>query len=174
MSTAAGILEQAQKVAAKNSAIDARIQDILMEHLGLIPKEGQKIDIGLMAYGTMAVEVGVALANIFLGIKNPDQHRTYRGFCDLTYQLNTNDFWQKNAAVLLPVIHVALNAYRDGVALTIDKETRGEYSSSDALISSARAAPLELFPLLAYCVGGPMLMLSASLPLKTDLAPYFL
>lgn len=169
------VLEQAQKVANKNTAIDSQIQEILMRNLGLVVREGEpKPEIGLMAYGTMAVEVGIALANIFLAIKNPEQHRTYRGFCDLTYQLNTNDFWQKNAAVLLPVIHVALNAYRDGVSLTIDRDIRGEYSSSDALIAAARVAPLELFPLIAYLVGGPGLMLSASIPLKTELAPYFL
>lgn len=172
------VSEQARRVAAKNSEIDNAVQDILMRNLGLTWKEGDdpkaKPDVALMAWGTMGVRVGIALANIFFAINRPNEHRTYRAICDLTFGLNTNDFWQKNAAVLLPVIHTALNSFRDGVALTVERQERGEYSSNDALISAAKAAPLELFPLLAYLIGGQELMLTASIPLKTELAPYFL
>jgi hypothetical protein len=169
------LTEQAQRVVKKNNEIDGAITEILMRNLGLIVAEGEtKPDVGLMAWGTMAVEVGLALANLFLAIKNPDQHRTYRAICDLTYQLASNDFWQKNAAVLMPVVHSALNAYRDSASLLLERESRGEYSSNDALIAGARTAPLELFPLIAYLVGGPKLMVSASIPLKTELGPYFL
>lgn len=165
------VQQELAKVVQGNAALDAKIQDILTQHFGLLDKDA---DIALKAYGTMALEVAMAIANMFLALKNPEQHRTYRAFCDLTYQLNTNDFWVKNASILLPALHVALNAYRDGGMLMADRAIRGEYSTNDALISAAQVAPLELFPLIAYCIGGPNLMVKASIPLKTDLATYFM
>lgn len=167
-------IESAQKVVARNTETDENIKEILVRLLAPKDESGNPPDARYMAWCLMAVEVGLAMANMFIAIRNPEQHRTYRAICDLTYGLNSNDFWQKNASVLLPVVHSALNAYRDGVSLTLEREVRKEYSSNDALISAARAAPLELFPLIAYLVGGPSLMVSASLPLKTELGPYFL
>lgn len=158
-------------VVKENATIDNAIQDILMKHYGLTSKDQPA---AYMAYGMMAMEVAMALVNMFLALKNPSQHRSYKAFCDLTYQLNTNDFWNKNASILLPAVHVALNAYRDGGVLMLEREVRNEYSSDDALIAASRVAPLELFPLIAYCIGGPPLMLQASIPLKTELATYFL
>ncbi len=162
---------QIGSVVGRMTDLDTQIQDILMRNYGLL---NDKADPGFLAYGMMAMEVANALSNVFLAIKHPEQHRTFRALCDLTYQLNTNDFWQKNAAVLMPAIHVALNAYRDGAVLAAERAERKEYGSNDSLIAASRAAPLELFPLIAYLIGGPALMVSASIPLKVELAPYFL
>jgi hypothetical protein len=74
----------------------------------------------------------------------------------------------------MPLVHMALNAHRDAVALQVDRAKREEYAQGDTLLAAARAAPLEIFPIIAYCFGGPELMLSASLPLKQELAPYLL
>jgi hypothetical protein len=161
-------MQQVKKVVAKNTGIDGRIEDILIQQFRINDREQ---DPGYKAYACMAVEVGMAFTNIFLALKDPTAGRSYRGFCDLTYQLAQNDFWQKNASVILPVVHMALNAYRDGVSLSLE---RSEYGVHDNLIAAARCAPLELYPLLAYLVGGPGLMVSTSIPLKNELAPYFL
>lgn len=169
-------LEEAiRKAASVSVSVDERIKQILVQHFEL-PQEGAT-DVpnpGYVAYGYMAVDVGIRLANMFLAIKNPGDPRTFRAICDLTYQLESNQFWSKNAGFLTPMIHVALNAHSDAVALLADRSIRNEYSTNDALIAAGRAAPLELFPMLAYLVGGPKLMATRSLQLKLDLAPYFL
>lgn len=163
-------LDAIKQVAEANATIDDRLQSIFIEHFG-IDKDAPA---GHNAYALQAVEVAVSLANIFLSLRRPDEHRHYRALCDTTYHLNTNDFWQRNAAVILPVMHVCLNTYRDGAELVLERTAKGEYSSNDALIAASRAAPLEIFPVIAYLIGGPKLMYTASLPLKRALAPYFL
>ena len=161
-----------REAAGKSATLRERLTEIFMEHYGLNVTTENTPDAGYMAYGTLAVDVAVRLANVFLAVKADKGVWTVA--CDLSFQLSTNEFWQKNAAVLVPIMHVCLNTHNDGVMLQVERETRNEYSSHDALISASRAAPLEIFPVIAYLLGGPALMLSASLPLKRDLAPYFL
>lgn len=155
--------------------IDNRLTDIFKTHYRCTGDEQETSPdkVGYMAWALLAVDVSVRLANVFLAIKNPKEHRTYRAICDLSYQLNTNEFWQKNASVILPAVHVALNSYRDGVDFELRRREIGEYSTYDNLIAASRCAPLEIFPLIAYLVGGPALMQSESVPLKLALAPYF-
>lgn len=170
------IEETIRKAASTNMSVDDRLKEIFVKHFGLEVREGAENNptAGYVAYGYMAVDVSVRLANVFLAIKNPLEHRNYRAICDLAFELNNNDFWIKNAGFITPMLHVCLNTFRDGVALLAERNQRGEYSSSDALISASRAAPLELFPMIAYLLGGPKLMATVSLELKRDLAPYFL
>lgn len=162
--------EQVQKIVE----IDSRLTDIFKQHYRCNEeKDSGPETAGYMAWALLAVDVSIRIANVFLAIKNPKEHRTYRAVCDLTYQLNTNEFWAKNASVILPTMHVALNTYRDGVDFEMRRRELGEYSSYDSLIATSRCAPLEIFPLIAYLVGGPMLMQSESAALKLALAPYF-
>lgn len=158
-----------------NAAVDAKIQEILVQCLGINGmKEDDVPSAGFKAYALEAVQVGVAFANMVMALRDPKSHRTYQAFCDLVYALNTNNFWQKNATVLLPIMHVWLNTYRDGAGFLLEREQRHEYASHDALIAASRAAPLEFFSVLAYLVGGPMLMVQASIPLKVQLAPFLM
>lgn len=169
------IIAGAQAAARANNNIDARLEEIFIKHFGLESVEGEEPkEAGYMAYGMMAVDVAMRIANVFLAIKNPTEHRTYRAICDLTYELGVNEFWRKNANVINPIMHVCTNTYRDGVELLLRRAQRDEYSSYDALISASRAAPLEIFPVIAYLLGGPKLMVSSSLALKLELAPYFI
>lgn len=161
--------------AASNIAVaDTAWEEIFMRHFQLEGKKDDPAHVALMAYGLPAVDVAKRLMNMFVAMRNPQSGRSYSAICDLTYQLNTNIFWQKNASMLLPVIHVILNTHRDGVAMQVDRATREEYAQGDTLLAASRAAPLEIFPIIAYGLGGPELMLSASLPLKQELAPYIL
>lgn len=161
--------ETIRQATVSRTNLQKSLEDIFLEEFGLID---EKQDAGYKAWATLGVDVSVRLARMFIGLKN--NTGLYETMCDLIYQLSTNDLWQKNASILIPVMHTALNAYRDGVALTTDRVARDEYSSSDALISAARVAPLEIFPVIAYIVGGPQLMTAKSLVLKQRLAPYFL
>lgn len=165
-----------QETVRRNASVDDVLREIFIKHYRANPESptAQSQEPGYIAYALMAVDVSVRLANMFLAIKNPESRRTYRMACDLTYELATNEFWKRNATAITPTLHVCLNTYRDGATLLMERQERDEYSSMDALISASRAAPLELFPVIAYLVGGPELMASASLPLKRDLAPYFI
>lgn len=166
-------IDQAVKsAAAEQIQIDQRFQNIFIEHFGLTENKENPPTVGHMAYGMLAVDVAVRLANLFLAIKK--DKGVYRVACDLSFQLATNEFWQKNAAVLMPIMHVCLNTHRDGALMLADRTKHNEYSTNDVLISASRAAPLEIFPVIAYLLGGPALMVAASLPLKRDLSPYFL
>lgn len=162
-------IEQAILKSAKETVdLDTRLREIFETHFKLGPEQPSDY----MAYGMLAVDIAIRLANVFISIKK--DKGVYRVACDLTYQMNTNMFWQKNASVLLPVMHVCLNTFSDGMQLIAERLTAAEYASGDILISASRAAPLEIFPIIAYLLGGPELMASASLPMKRDLAPYFL
>lgn len=173
MNSQAIIEERIREATSHRVSLHQSLEDIFMEEFGLTVQKGEEgFDAGYNAWGMLAVDVSIRLAKMFIGLRN--NSGMYEAICDLTYQLNTNDFWQKNAAILVPLMHAALNAHRDGALLMADRASREEYSSSDALISAARAAPLEIFPVIAYAVGGPQLMAAKSLVLKQRLAPYFL
>ncbi len=166
-------IEQAIRERARATIdLDSALEEIFKEQYGLNPVGDKKPDPGHMAWGLLAVDVSVRLANMFISLKH--DKGMHRVMCDLTYQLNTNEFWQKNASVLLPLVHMCLNTHRDGLTLALEREVQGEYSTDDALIACSRAAPLEIFPIIAYLVGGPAMMVATSLPLKQALAPYIL
>lgn len=166
-------IERAISEAGRRSAeLTNRLNEIFCEAYGVAKTEDGKDAVGYQAWALLGVDVAIRMAKMFLAIKN--NAGVYDVVCDLTYQLSTNEFWQKNANVIMPAIHVALNAHRDGVLLLAERANRNEYSSSDALISAARAAPLEIFPLIGYLIGGPTLQLESSLKLKHELSPYFL
>lgn len=171
-----GDIEEAiRKAATDKVSQDEALTSIFMRCFGLPteqPPQEKVAEAGFYAYGMLAVDVAVRLANLFLSIKR--NTGTHQVACDLTYQLATNEFWAKNASVLMPVVHICLNAHTDGTLLLTERALRNEYSSHDALISCARAVPLEIFPLVAYLLGGPTLQREASIPLKQALAPYFL
>lgn len=165
--------EVVRQATAKRASLHESLEAIFLEEFGLLRKAGEEgFDVGYNAWGLLGTDVAIRLAKMFIGLKRNEG--MYEAICDLVYQLSANDFWQKNASILLPVVHMALNAHRDGALLVGDRVARDEYSSSDALISAARAAPLEIFPVIAYIIGGPQLMVAKSLTLKQRLAPYFL
>lgn len=128
---------------------------------------------GYMAWALSAVPVGIALANVLLAIKEPQSGRSFRAMCDLTYQLGANDFWTKNAPVLVPILTVCLNASKDVAGMMVEREKYREYAMHDKLICGMVVMPMEIFSMLLYLVGGPVLMATSSLPMKIDLAPYF-
>lgn len=162
------------KAASNVAAADTAWEEIFMRYFELTDRGKDPQDAGLMAYGLAAVDVAKRMMNLFVAIKNPASNRTYSAICDLTYELNTNIFWQKNANVLMPLMHAGLNTHRDSIALQVDRARREEYAQGDTLLAACRAMPLEIFPVIAYLLGGSKLMLASSLGLKTELAPYLL
>lgn len=160
-----------EAVLAQQTQKDDALREIFERHFDL---EGQKDNIGYQAYARMAVEVCISIANVILSMKHPESRRGLRAIQDLTYGLNSNDFWMKNASVLLPVLTVIINAQKDFATFQLERKTMQEYGSYDKLISGSETVCLEIFSVILYLVGGPSLMSLASAPLKIDLAPHFL
>lgn len=157
--------------AATQLEIDERLRTIFMEQYDVL---NEKRDPGYKAWATYGVEVAMCLANAFLLLRDSKTPgRAFKVVCDLTYEMNTNPFWVKNAGIILPVVHMALNAHRDHLLLTVDRQERDQYALHDGLMYAAMYAPLEVFATIAYCIDGPALQTGVSATLKLALQPYF-
>lgn len=165
--------ETIKSIIAQQHSIDTTLRAIFTEHFEL-DSEKMEQNPGHKAYAGYAVEVAVSLANLILAVRRPESGRSFRAISDLTYALNANEFWLKNAPVLVPVLTTVLNAHKDHMDMIMRRAELSEYAGYDKLMSAASGAPLELFAMMLYLVGGPLLMASSSLALKEDLAPYFL
>lgn len=163
--------EKAMQTLQTQRDTDEQLRQIFYKHFEM---EENKDNSGYKGWAMMAVEVGVALANVLLAAQQPDSGRGYRAITDLVYSLNANDFWMKNAPVIVPVLTVVLNAHKDGLSYRSEKENLSEYAMYDKLTAATELVALEMFSMLLYLVGGPLLMTMRSGPLKFDLAPYFL
>jgi hypothetical protein len=163
-------LEQTVK---QQLVVDEALRNIFKAHFH-IDGDNSEGNPGYKAYALYAVEVGVSLANIILAANHPESGRAFRAMTDLTYALNANEFWLKNAPVLVPVLTIILNSHKDYVDMAVQRQEMNEYAIYDKLMGSARIVALEIFSMVLYLVGGPQLMGIESLPLKNDLAPYFL
>lgn len=167
------INETVRQTVGKQMEIDGTLRAIFNKHFETETEEN-KNNPGYRAYAGYAVEVGVALMNLVISVKKPDSGRGFRAISDLVYTLNANEFWVKNAPVLVPVLTIVLNSHRDYVDMAVRKKELEDYAIYDKMISAADGASLEIFSMLLYLVGGPVLMSEKSLPLKMDLAPYLL
>jgi hypothetical protein len=165
--------EKAQQILQTQKDVDEQLRKIFFNHFE-IDSEQYKDNVGYKGWATMASEVGVALANVIMSAQDPNNGRGYRAITDLVYTLNANDFWMKNAPVLVPILTVVLNAHKDGISYRMEKENLSEYAMYDKLTAATELVALEIFSMLLYLVGGPLLMSLRSGPLKFDLAPYFL
>lgn len=167
--------EAAMATIADNARKDEVLRKIFMEHFALpsnedIEKNPEKV--GYRAWGMMAIEVSVSMANLVIAMRHPQSGRSLRAIQDLAYGLNANDFWGKNAPILVPIMTVMINAHQNAVSLKADAVQNREYTIYDKLTSATELVPLEIFSMILYLVGGPSLMATQSLPLKLALAPY--
>lgn len=156
---------------SKVKAIQQRneiIGEVFAKHFGIETSENP----GYKAWATYAKDVGVRLVSMLIAARHPDSGRTLSGFMDLTYHLSANDFWSKNAQVLVPLLMASLNGIRDAAELSHQRDQIGEYAMYDDLISAGKLASLELFSVMLLLVGGPALMTTHSMPMKLDLAPH--
>lgn len=163
------------KVLADQVQQDEMLRKIFAEHFELPTNEeveGRPDKIGQRAWTLMAIEVALSCANMVIAMNRPESGRSFRSIQDLLYVLNSNDFWVKNGPVLVPVMAMACNAHKDGVAFKLDAIKNQEYTIYDKLTSATTLVPLEIFSMLLYLVGGPMLMATRSMQLKLALAPY--
>lgn len=170
---------QIRQALGKQMEVDGTLRTIFTKHFGISEPMDPKSDArgdnpGYRAYALSAVEVGVSLANIVFAVKKPDSGRGFRAISDITYALNANEFWVKNAPVLVPILSIVLNSHRDYADMASRRMELSDYAVYDKMISASDGASLEIFSMLLYLVGGPELMSLQSLAMKMDLAPYLL
>ncbi len=167
--------ESAKRIVVDQAQQDEMLRGIFKEHFEIPTNEeieAKPEKIGYRAWGLMAIEVAVSMANMIIAMNKPEAGRNFRVMQDLIYALNANDFWAKNAPILVPILTIMCNAHKDGVAIKADAAMNSEYTIYDKLASATSLVPLEIFSMLLYLVGGPMLMSNRSLQLKIALAPY--
>lgn len=153
----------------QSATFDDSVRDILMDCYN-VEKDKSEANAGYNATGLLAVEVGVAMANLIRVIKRPESGRTFRVVLDFTIALNNNLFWGRHATSLMPLIHVILMDHLDSLALQLE---RGEVKCGpyDKLVMGAETAPLAIFSIIAFLIGGPTLQMAVSVKLKKSLMP---
>jgi hypothetical protein len=149
---------------------DADVRAAMSRALGTEEKKDDPKEAGYMAAATLAIELATSLANIIVAVRRPEAGRTFRMAYDLVIGMNSNLFWSQHAPALLPLLHTALMDHLDSVAL---QDERGEVKVSpyDKLIMGAEAAPMAMFSMLLFLVGGPLVQMHGSVLLKKDLMP---
>lgn len=113
------------------------------------------------AEAALAVELVCSLVNMFgvmAGIKN---YSGESAIADLTFTLNTNPFWVKNAAYLMPILGVAVNAFQDNTQLKTNPSPLWE-----KLHYHNASVWLEILPAVMFCLKGASAMREKSLEMK--------
>lgn len=132
--------------------------------------EDQAKHTGKMAISLLAIEVAVSLANAFVSLRRPTEHRTFRLMFDMVVGLNTNAFWGQHAPSLLPLWHTILMDHLDSVSMQIERD-QTKTSPWDKLIMGAEASVMAPFSQILFLVGGPALQMAGSVQLKKELLP---
>lgn len=163
-------LQDITTTAETQLAIDEEIRAILIKEYGLLDEKNKGGP--YEAVGLLAVDVAIRLMNVLRSMRFPDAKLGYRTVLDLTIGLNSNAFWQKNATVLVPLLHIAVQAQADYAFLLLDKATNRQSGMFDKVRIESELVGLELFVMIGYLLGGQELMTNSSIKIKSELEPY--
>lgn len=153
--------------ARKLLQVEEEVSQILTKEFALeTENEGYKVA------AILAIQVCLKLLNVLRAVKNPDAGLGAKMAMDLTVSLNSNSFWKIHGATLMPLLHVALHAQLEYAVLSIQKQDDNRRSSYDDLIVECKYVGLEMFSMVAFCLGGEDLLLRASMNIKKQLSPY--
>lgn len=163
-------IEQAiREVVSEQSIIDNEIKDILTKQYKI--DDPAKTE-PYRAIGLLVLDVSVKLMNVLRSMRFPDAGLGYRAVLDLTVGLNENQFWQKHAAVLVPLLHIAIQAQSDYAILLLDRAVNPKSSMFDGVRTESQLVGLEIFVMIGYLFGGQELITNSSINVKQALAPY--
>lgn len=131
------------------SAHQKHIRDLATKFL--VPTEGtnESKDAKKMGDALAAVEVVISLVNIFNTVFNTSRTNLLDTIVDLTFTLNSNPFWARNSAYLMPLFTAALNSAMDYRDTENNKEPLWE-----KLRYHDRNMWLELLPAIMFLVHG--------------------
>lgn len=165
-----GIFEGHLGNAVESTVVDSELRNKLIEAFDI---QNDEANAGYKAAALEAVEVCVSVVNMFLAIRKSDGPRSTRMLCDLVISLNTNQFWVRNSAALVPMLQAALFAYFDEAELAVEKHTNNNYAVYDGLICGSRCFPLSIVSYVMFLLAGPKLAIANSLQVKKFLYPLF-
>jgi len=120
----------------------------------------------------VAVDCALRLYNVLMNVRKPGAGRTHRATMDLAVGLNGNPFWTKYGSALLPILHIALQAQADYAILSVEKDESPNITVYDGIRTESKLIGIELFTMIAFCLGGHELLAIKSLELKKKLSPY--
>lgn len=113
------------------------------------------------AEAVLAVELVCSLVNMFGVMAGLRNYSGESAIADLTFTLNTNPFWVKNASYLMPVLGAAVNAFQDNVQLKANPSPLW-----DKLQYHNDSVWLETLPAVLFCLKGASAMREKSLEMK--------
>lgn len=126
------------------------------------PKEvGSSDYIRKLADATAAVELVCSLVNVFGVMAGSKVYSGEAAIADLTFSLNTNIFWVKNAANLMPILSATVNAFLDNQKLKMVQQPIW-----NDLQYHHRTMWLEVLPAILLCLKGYSAMREQSLEMK--------
>lgn len=114
-----------------------------------------------LADSTAAVEVVCSLVNMFGVMTGLVYYSSEAAVTDLTFVLNTNQFWLKNSTYLMPLVSSAINAFSDNHKLREVPQPMW-----DSLAYHNRNVWLEILPAVVFCLNGHAAMRTVSLEMK--------
>jgi hypothetical protein len=138
----------------------------LAQHYFLPPKSNDPKDntpefARRLADGTGAVELVCSLVNVFGSLLGHRVYSAENAIADLTFSLNTNQFWVKNAANLMPIVSATVNA-----ALDVPKLKLQSQPIWLDLEKHSKLMWLEILPAILLCLKGYSGMREQSLEIK--------
>lgn len=166
-------MEEALDSFNAQQSVDDKIHKILFDFLE-IEENKKKENAGYVSWAMQALPVGITLANMLLALKRPGEGRSHRAIADITYVLNTNEFWVRNSGFLMPLVIMSVNAQKDHALLASEGKDNPQYNIYDRTLRGTEFIGLELFTAILYLVGGPALMAKSSMGLRLELAPFFI
>ena len=129
----------------------------------LVPLEGseESKDPRRMADAYAAVSVVVSMCNIFSALYSENNNFAMTAIVDLTFALNSNTFWVKNAGYFMPLVNAAVNAAQD----FRDQELVDE-PVWETMKQHNRMQWLEILPAVVFLASGYVAMRKYSLEMK--------
>jgi hypothetical protein len=116
-----------------------------------------------LADATAAVEVVCSLVNMFGVMAGLKHFMGESAIADLTFSMNTNQFWVKNSTYLMPIVGAAVNAFQDNRQLYSEGLASGTWRE---LEYHNRNVWLETLPAILFCLNGHAPMRKQSLEIK--------
>lgn len=141
--------------------VRALAEHYFLPHKSNDPKDNTPEFARKLADGVGAVELVCSLVNVFGALIGHKVYSAEGAIADLTFALNTNQFWIKNAANLMPIVSAAVNAVMDNPKLKLQNQPIWAHMEQHN-----KMVWLEILPAVLLCLKGYGGMREQSLEIK--------
>lgn len=159
-----------QKYNVENElALDTKVRTVLAKYWIPELRDEEKENPAFLAVATEAIEVGVAIFNVFHVVRHGEHSRAIRAIYDLAVGLSANSFWRSSATIVMPVLHNGLNSTLDFQAMLLVRANDPSKAIYDELVLASKHGYLEVFATLAFVLGGQGLVGQSSVSVKQEI-----